>query len=279
MKIRFLLFIGLLTSTTLYGQQADSTFTYSVELGATAGNGTYAPLWFTANRYGLSSVEPNSGYLRAGVAYDKSLKYDWRIQAGFDLAGSVNHTKNVHIQQIYADFSWKMLTLSIGRKERQGFPLEKNAALSSGMMVEGMNALPVPQVRGEIKNYLNIPGTKGWLAFKGHIAYGSFAENDWQEDFVAPGQYFVKNVLYHSKSLMFRLGNKEKFPLEFEFGILMDTQFGGSRYRKLSDGSNEFVLDMPNNLKAYWKAFFPQTGGSDVPLGEQVNVEGNMLGS
>ena len=36
---------------------------------------------------------------------------------------------------------------------------------------------------------------------------------------------------------------------------------------------------MPDNLKAYWKAFFPQTGGSDTPEGEQVNVEGNMLGS
>ena len=88
MKIRFLLFIGLLTSTTLYGQQADSTFTYSVELGATAGNGTYAPLWFTANRYGLSSVEPNSGYLRAGVAYDNLKIYNRQLSDAEILADS-----------------------------------------------------------------------------------------------------------------------------------------------------------------------------------------------
>ena len=78
---------------------------------------------------------------------------------------------------------------------------------------------------------------------------------------------------------MLRLGNKEKLPLEFEFGLLMATQFGGDRYLKLEDGSTENVLDMPDNLKAYWKAFFPQAGGSDTPEGEQVNVEGNMLGS
>ena len=36
---------------------------------------------------------------------------------------------------------------------------------------------------------------------------------------------------------------------------------------------------MPENLKAYWKALWPQAGGSDTPYGEQTNVEGNMLGS
>lgn len=73
-----------------------------------------------------------------------------------------------------------MLTLSIGSKERPGFPLTKNTALSSGMMVEGPNTQPIPQIRGEIKEFLNVPGTKGWLAFKGHIAYGSFTDNGWQ---------------------------------------------------------------------------------------------------
>ena len=236
MKIKAFLLIGLLCSASVSGQQADSILTYRVELGGTAGGGTYAPLWFTANRYGISSVEPNSGYLRAGITYDRQLKRNWRIEAGFDLAGGINHESDVQLHQMYADFSWKMLTLSVGSKERPGFPLDKHATLSSGMLVEGMNTQPIPQIRGEIKNYLNIPGTKGWLAFKGHIAYGALAENNWQKNHVNPGQYFVKDVLYHSKSLMFRLGKKERFPLEFEFGILMATQFGGDQYFKLEDG-------------------------------------------
>lgn len=31
-------------------------------------------------------------------------------------------------------------------------------------MVEGPNTQPIPQIRGEIKEFLNVPGTKdGWL--------------------------------------------------------------------------------------------------------------------
>ena len=147
------------------------------------------------------------------------------------------------------------------------------------MLVEGTNTRPVPQIRAEIVDFLNIPGTKGWLAFKGHLAYGKFTENEWQKDFVNPGNYYVKDVLYHSKSLMLRLGNKEKLPIEFEFGILMAAQFGGDQYIKKEDGTGEKILELPDNFKAYWKAFFPQAGGSDTPEGEQVNVEGNHVGS
>ena len=270
--------IALLTGGIPYAQ-SDTELEYRVEMGATAGGGTYAPLWFTANRYGLASTEPNSGYLRAGIAYEKELRRNWKIAAGMDLAGAINQEKNFNVQQLYADLSWKVLTLSVGIKERPGFPLEKNTALSSGMMVEGPNAHPVPQIRVEMPEYWNVPGTKGWFAFKGHLAYGSFAEYEWQRDYVKPGQYFTEGVLYHSKSLMLRLGNKEKFPLEFEVGILMAAQFGGNRYQKMEDGTVRLDVDMPDNLKAYWKAFFPQTGGTDTPEGEQVNVEGNHLGS
>ena len=270
--------IALLTGGIPYAQ-SDTELEYRVEMGATAGGGTYAPLWFTANRYGLASTEPNSGYLRAGIAYEKELRRNWKIAAGMDLAGAINQEKSFNVQQLYADLSWKVLTLGVGIKERPGFPLEKNTALSSGMMVEGPNAHPVPQIRVEMPEYWNVPGTKGWFALKGHLAYGSFAEYEWQRDYVKPGQYFTEGVLYHSKSLMLRLGNKEKFPLEFEVGILMAAQFGGNRYQKMEDGTVRLDVDMPDNLKAYWKAFFPQTGGTDTPEGEQVNVEGNHLGS
>lgn len=89
------------------------------------------------------------------------------------------------VQQAYADISWKMLTLSIGSKERMGFPLEKNSELTSGWMAEGPNMRPIPQIRAEIKDFLAIPGTRNWLAFKGHLAYGMFTDGNWQEDFAA----------------------------------------------------------------------------------------------
>lgn len=141
------------------------------------------------------------------------------------------------------------------------------------------NMYPVPQVRIDIRDYLNVPGTGGWLAFKGHLAYGAFTDNKWQKEFTAAGNNYIQDLLYHSKSLLLQLGNREKLPVEFEFGLLMATQFGGDQYEKQADGSGKLTLDMPSNAKAFWKAFFPQAGGSDTPEGEQVNVEGNMLGS
>lgn len=259
--------------TPLYAQQPADSLKYNVEAGVAVSDGKYAPVWLTANRYGMAGNESKFGYVRAGVEWNKPLKKGWRIDAGLDIAGGKNLPSKCWIQQAYADISWKPLTLSIGSKERTGFPLEKNEMLTSGWMVEGTNTRPMPQVRGEIKNYLSIPGTKNWVAFKGHICYGYFADGNWQEDFVAPGQMFTTDVLYHSKSLMIRLGNKEKLPVEFEFGLLTAAQFGGNRMMKNPDGSITLVRDMPEGIKDFWKIFFPKQEST------LQNVQGNHCGS
>ena len=59
MKKHLLIICGLFLCTSISAQTENSSLTYHVELGATAGDGTYAPLWFTGNRYGLGSTNPN----------------------------------------------------------------------------------------------------------------------------------------------------------------------------------------------------------------------------
>lgn len=261
---------------------SDTTLIYNVETSVNVGSGDYAPLWFTSNRFGLSSEEPNSGYLRAGIEYNKSLKHRWHIGAGLDLAGAFNSTSGFRIQQAYADFSWRVLNLSIGSKER--YSEGKNPLLSSGGLVEGSNTRPVPQVRVEIADYYTVPGTKGWFAFKGYIAYGRFVDDNWQEDFARSNhQTYVEDVLYHSKMLMLKIGNKEKFPLEAELGMLMSAQFGGKRhsfsYNETLGEWTETVTSSPRDLKTFAKVFAAKSGGSNSLSGDQVNVEGNHVGS
>lgn len=251
---------------------ADS-LSYRIETAGVVSNGKYAPLWLTANRYGMNTPNNKHAYLRAGVTWEKMMKRNWRIDLGMDLATGKNTASKAWIQQAYADISWKMLTLRLGSKEQPGFPLEKNEKLTSGWMVEGTNARPIPQIRGEIKNYMNIPGTRGWVAFKGHLCYGYLTDGNWQRDFVAPGNMYTQKVLYHSKSLMFRLGNREKFPAEFEFGLLMSAEFGGEKMKKNEDGSVSVVKNMPNTLKDFWNIFFPQHQST------LENVQGNHCGS
>ena len=266
--------LTLCSMTTM--AQTDTTLTYRMELSGTAGSGHFAPMWFTANRYGLSSEQPNSGYLRAGLTYSKSFGRGWHIGAGLDLAGAINSPSAFMVQQAYADLSWRVLHLTVGSRERG--PLGKNPSLSSGGMVEGNNARPVPQVRAEIPYYYTVPGTRGWFAFKGHIAYGRFVDDRWQEDFAQDvRQPYLEDVLYHSKELMLKVGNPRRFPLEAEVGLLMSAQFGGKLHT--FSGDKEKVTTMPHGLKSYAKVFVAKSGGDSTPTGDQVNVEGNHLGS
>lgn len=252
---------------------------YKIETGANVSSGDYAPYWFTANRYGLGSVEPNSFFVNAGVSLKKSFNHGWKIDAGLDIAAGAKLAANFHIHQAYVDVAWKALNISIGSKERISSPLYKNPLLTSGWMTEGINTVPVPQIRLEVKDFLSMPFLGNWIALKGHLAYGAFTDNGWQKDFAKTGVLYGKDIKYHSKAVMFRLGNKEKFPLEFEFGLHMATQFCGDQMKKLEDGSSELVIDMPDGFKNYINALIPSAGGDDTTWGEQVNVEGNMLGS
>ena len=261
------------------GYAANDSISVRVETEATFSGGDYAPFWLSANKYGMGSAEPNSFYLRAGADWNRGLRHGWKIGAGLDIAGGAGMTSKFWVQQAYMDVSWKMLNLSIGSKERISSPLEKNAELTSGWMTEGNNTRPIPQIRAEIREFYSLPFTGHWLALKGHLAYGAFLDGKWQEGFAGAGMTYARDVMYHSKALMFRIGNREKLPVEFEFGLHMATQFAGDKMKKLADGGSELVLDMPDGFRNYINAFFPSGGGSDTPWGEQVNVEGNMLGS
>ena len=254
---------------------------YSVEMSGTASSGDYAPFWLTANRYGLSSVENNSGYVRAGIFRQTeadSLR-NWRIGYGADIAVPANYTSNFVIQQLYADFQFKALRLSIGSKERA--EELKNAALSSGGMTYSTNARPIPQVRLELPDFWNIPKTGGWLAIKGHVAYGMYTDNSWQRDFHGEGGNYSANSLFHSKAGFLRIGNTDKFPLTFTGGLEMYAQFGGEAWNVLARGDDPNFdnshVEMGSGIKDFWNVFVP--GGSDATDGNYTNSEGNLLGS
>lgn len=255
---------------------------YSTEMSGTASDGEYAPFWLTSNKYGLSSIENNSGYIRGGIFRDienDSLK-KWKFGFGADIVIPANFTSRFVVEQLYADIQYKKVRLSIGSKERK---MElKNQSLSSGGMTNGINARPIPQIRIEVPDFWNIPGTGNWLALKGHIAYGMFTDNKWQEDFAAEGTRYTKDVLYHSKSGFLKIGNTEKFPITMTGGLEMCAQFGGEAWNigKREDDTSDFDgshVVMDHGIGAFWHAFIP--GGSDPRDGDYKNVEGNQLGS
>ena len=250
----------------------------SYEIAAEASfSSEVTPLWLNANKYGLSSLEKNNGYLRAGVKRDIEADegYKWGVGFGVDLVGGFNYTSNFIVQQAYIEGRWLKGVLSVGSKE---YPMElKNNELSSGSQTLGKNARPVPQVRLALSDYWVLPFTNGWLRIKGHIAYGRMTDDNWQHSFTNKQNKYADNVLYHSKAGYLKIGNEDRFfPWSLELGLEMAATFGGTAYQRQSDGT---MLPMKGEggLKGMWHAFIP--GGSDAGETTYQNVSGNQLGS
>ena len=273
----------LIISTTLKlkAQNANTSkeISYMVELNTAASVGDYSPFWINSNKYGLSSIEKNSGYLRGLLIKNITTSNNkWQMTYGIDVAIPVNYTSNFIIHQLYADINYNKISLEIGSKERM--PELKNYELSTGAQTLGINSRPIPQVRFDIKNYIEIPFTKGYVHFKGHIAYGKMTDDNWQHSFTNKKNRYTDNVLFHSKAGIIKIGKKNNdIGLTAELGVEMATQFGGTTYQPNKDGTVDITKNA-TGLKAFLNAFIPNTSGDPYEQKyEFKNTEGNHLGS
>ncbi|MDO4819607.1 MAG: capsule assembly Wzi family protein [Prevotella sp.] len=273
--------VALCCATTMMAQaEADKlieNIEYRGEVQGTVGDGDSNPLWLNANRYGLSSLKNNNGYLRGSlmrrVENDSCRK--WGIGYGLDVALGAGFTSTLVVQQAYFQGRYKKGLLTIGAKE---IPMEmKNQELSSGAQTLGINARPVPQVRVELPEYWDIPGLHGWLAFKGHLAYGRLTDDNWQRDFVDEGEKYSRATRYHSKAGYLKF-LPDRYRFQIEAGLEMGALFGGSTYNVI-DAQAQFnpVIHHDNGIKAYWNAFIPS--GGDAHEEDYENVSGDQVGS
>lgn len=253
---------------------------YSIEASGTVSNGDNAPLWLSSNRQGLGSVESNSAYERVSITRSMSADSvkNWKSEYGIDLVLNQNSTSNFLIHQAYFSTAYKKVSLTIGAKENE-IDLRNNELTSGGLSL-GINATPIPQVKFNV-DYISVPGTHQWWKFKGRMSYGKTTDGKWQESWAAPKSRRTTNILYHEKALYTKIGKEEHFPLTFEIGIQMFSQFGGTSYHAVGRNHHDKNIPLNNSesLKSFWHAFMPIGSGGDVTDGTVTNVEGNMLGS
>jgi len=249
-------------------------------------SGDYAPFWFTANEYGLSTPNTKSGLVDIGITTYTPQTFlrnnrDWRIGYGLEVAAPFGMDSHFVLQQAYFELQWKRyLRLSLGQKTRE--PIHSN--LGTGGLTTGTNARPLPEIRLETPRYIYIPGTKNWLGIKAHVSFGWYTDNGWQREFTKGTQMkYTANSRYHSKKLMFQIGNFDNdFPFVANIGLEMACQFGGEAWNLRKglndkDGGAIYNEKIASGPKAYWNALIP--GGNDSNDGDFGNRAGNHLGS
>ena len=189
--------------------QDDNDLHILTQLNNSFSNGENTPYWLVSRRQGVTSLDTQNGFIRIAATQGSNIgKSNFKYKATADILLNENQTSELFIQQANIDISWRWLTLSIGSKERfseakgnsklfAATPFANNTVnrrfsniynaqlteLSSGGLIYSGNSRPIPQVRLEVAEYTPVYGTNNWLHARGHIAYGRFTDDNFQEEF------------------------------------------------------------------------------------------------
>ncbi len=280
MRRFFILIVFLMTLLSVKAQDERSdTLLISATLQQSVSSGEHSPFWLTANKQGLSSIDKGFGFFEVSAIkkIDDDKRFSWG--AGVDLAVPWKFTSQFVIQQLYAEAKYRCLDLSIGSRNYRSEI--RDSELSSGSLVFSGNARPVPQVRLGIFEYEPLKFTKDWVSIKGYLSYGKFTDSSWQEHWAAPGSRYETGALLCSRGFWLKGGDEKRFPLVFEFGLDMATQFSGTIYNLewYNAGGESHTLKMPSGIKAWLKGLIPLSGDKGTIDTEYNNIEGNTIGA
>lgn len=258
----------LLASAASAQEESDAT-AYQAELFGSAATGAHTPFWMVSNRYGMVPLEAGNAYLAATVTHRQSLKKHFRWEAGMEMVAAVPRYRNLYLQQLYMEVGYRSLTLSVGsRKQTSAFGLDSR--LSSGDVIYSTNARPLPEIRLAMPRYTQVPLTRGWLQVKGDFTVGRSFDNAYLADWTGgEGQSYIKNILWHYKSLHLRVKDSHGgFPLYGEIGVQHVAQWGGT-------STHPGIGKQPASFKDFLRIVCGSKGGSDATVSDQINVLGS----
>lgn len=182
---------------------------YRLETFGSLSSNERTSFWMVNRSWGITPLDGDNYYGKAGVFYKQQLNPDLSYQLGVDLVGTSpqSNRKAFWIQQGYVGLSWKFLSLSLGSKEEYMSGIT-NHDLSSGDLVYSGNTRPNPEVRISIPNYVELPYTHGLVSVKADFAVGKLLDGDYLEKTGdALSQSYAKNPLTHHKSIYARFGD------------------------------------------------------------------------
>lgn len=268
---------GMLAPAGIWAQEkVPNNLICRFEAVGMTGKGDYAPFWHTSNRQGIPSVRKDNGYTHIAALGSMLMPSGLDMDYGVDLGLGAGLQSDLFVHQLYVDLDYKWMELSIGMKERWGEL--KNHSISSGGLTWSGNSQPMPQMRIGTTGFTRIRALGDWFSVKAHVGFGRFTDDKWrksQTGSAGNGNAYTDGVLFHSKDFFLRVGDVERFPLEFTVGLEMYAMFGGTLHnRQLNSMEILDEYNLPSGPKAYWTAFMPLNDA-----GSQGKENGNILGS
>lgn len=253
---------------------------YKAEATTTLNSSANNPFWLTANRHGATGVEPSQHQLR--LAIERPIAADsnrvWRMGYGIDALYGKGLLSPFQLQQAYVQLQYQNVGITLGQKQ-QAAEL-RHPLLSTGALLLGENARPVPSLRIETPRWVNLDEDGRWMAIKLQMSYGMMTDGSWQRDYQAPSSPYAMKGLLHTKAGYLRIGHPKFYRLTFVGGLEMATQFGGRLYNVGGWGGQQATpIQMGEGFKDFLHAFIAG-GGGDVTDGKgYANVTGNTLGA
>ena len=256
---------------------AQTTMTYDLTAETAVGTGDFTAYQLSTNHYHALATRPNTAYMRGAVNMEHQWTGDWKLSGTVDAIASVHADHKAYLQQCYVNLSWKNFFIEAGARELK--PVLRDPLLSSGALIKGNNAKPIPQIHVGTKGFWTVPYTKGWLQIDADFGYGKLMDSNYNETLFESSPVnskYVTDVLYHQKHLYFRTNPDKTFFVTA--GIEHVAQFGGTGY---SIETGEMVVKKKaSDLKAFWKVILP-LGDSNYFENNAMEdwVYGNHLGS
>ena len=211
---------------------------YRVAFLAAGADDDTLPFWLTANRYGTVDPQGSNAITRLSLERPFSKPQGWDYAFGVDILGRASEHQTVYAHQLYARLRYGPFQLTVGRKEETSGLVD--SSLSVGSMTWSGNATPVPKISIAVPEYTPIPGTAGFMAFKGYLAHG------WLDK-----DRFVESAFVHEKYLFLRFFVPEDFPVHGHAGIVHNVTWGGT---------HPVIGPLPQDLDAFIRVFTAQRG-------------------
>ncbi|MDN3688853.1 capsule assembly Wzi family protein [Cyclobacterium jeungdonense] len=228
----------------------------------------YPPFWIQANQFGTVGSErqldliphlsvENSHYFRLGKSKIETTEANFHLGYGLDVYAN-NGFNSVFAKEAFVRLGYQQWELRAGRfAELIG---ELDPELSSGSFAVSGNALPIPKLTFIVNRFTDVPGTRGFLQFKGQYSHGWLGNS-----------HSVKNAFLHEKVLYLKAGRK---PFSFYAGLMHFAQWGGEHQRG----------PMPGRFKDYLRIIVGASGDPDDPVYQQgagsvdvANAVGNHM--